>query len=75
MTIIVNRYPATRDEPERLSVFFLEDDSQGITIFKELVNRALNCWPKAPKDLKELGDMLTHGYITQDHTEQPMGKK
>ena len=38
--------------------------------FNTLVNRALNCWDSAPAELKELGDMLTHGYITQTHTNQ-----
>lgn len=36
--------------------------------FKRLVDRALNCWDDAPKELKDLGDMLTHGRITQDYT-------
>lgn len=40
---------------------------------KELINRALNCWDNAPKKLKDLGDILTHGYITQDHTLKKIG--
>lgn len=44
------------------------DDEQSLKEFRELVNRALNCWDQAPKDLKELGDILTHGRITQDHS-------
>ena len=40
--------------------------------FQQLIHRALNCWDSAPKELKELGDMLTHGYITQDHTYVPI---
>lgn len=31
--------------------------------FNALVNRALNCWDDAPQELKDLGDMLTHGRI------------
>jgi len=38
-----------------------------IAPFKELVQRALNCWPNAHPALKELGDMLTHGKILQDY--------
>lgn len=44
----------------------ITDDS--LDNFKRLVDRALNCWDNAPKELKDLGDMLTHGRITQDHT-------
>lgn len=35
--------------------------------FKEMVRRALNCWPDAHPVLKELGDMLMHGRILQDY--------
>jgi hypothetical protein len=48
--------------------FKLSITQESIPQFKELVNRALNCWDRAPKDLKDLGDMLTHGRITQNHT-------
>lgn len=41
---------------------------ESIPDFTALINRALNCWDSAPKDLKELGDLITHGRITQDHT-------
>jgi hypothetical protein len=41
--------------------------------FIELINRALNCWDAAPKDLKDLGDMITHGRVTQDHTYKRVG--
>ena len=44
------------------------DDEQSLNNFRTLVNRALNCWGQAPKDLKELGDILTPGRITQDHS-------
>jgi hypothetical protein len=47
------------------------DDEQSLRSFQELVDRALNCWDSAPKDLKELGDILTHGRITQDHASIP----
>lgn len=35
-----------------------------------LVDRALNTWDSAHPELKELGDMLTHGRITQDYYAQ-----
>jgi hypothetical protein len=38
--------------------------------FKELVRRALNCWPDAHPSLKEMGDMLDHGKILQDYYAQ-----
>jgi hypothetical protein len=50
-------------------------DEEAINQFTELVNRALNAWPDAPKDLKDLGDMLTHGRITQDHSFSKMNTK
>lgn len=40
--------------------------------FISLIDRALNCWDTAPKDLKDLGDLITHDRITQDHTYKPM---
>lgn len=40
--------------------------------FISLINRALNCWDTAPRELKELGDLITHGRVTQDHTYKPM---
>ena len=41
--------------------------AESIPNFQRLVDRALNCWNSAPAELKELGDMLTHGRVTQDH--------
>lgn len=38
--------------------------------FKILVRRALNTWPDAHPDLKELGDMLDHGRVLQDYQVQ-----
>jgi hypothetical protein len=38
--------------------------------FTQLVNRALNCWDEAPKELKELGDLLTHGRVTQEYRDK-----
>lgn len=49
--------------------------AESLNNFTTLVQRALNCWDSAPKELKDLGDMLTHGYITQDHTYTPINTK
>lgn len=54
-------------DPE-INNFAITITDESVPEFKQLVQRALNCWDDAPKDLKELGDMLTHGKITQDHT-------
>jgi hypothetical protein len=42
-------------------------EEESLKNFIALVNRALNVWDRAPAELKELGDMLTHGYVTQHH--------
>lgn len=42
--------------------------SESLPDFISLINRALNCWDNAPKDLKDLGDLITHDRVTQDHT-------
>jgi hypothetical protein len=74
MTIVVQHFRQTEPDPvigveaERILIHCIQDSDKGIDLIKELVQRALNCWPDAPKDLKDLGDMLTHGRITQDHT-------
>ena len=45
---------------------------ESIPNFVALINRALNCWDSAPKELKDLGDMITHDKVTQDHTYKPI---
>lgn len=54
-------------EEEELRLYI---SGESIRTFKWMLDRALNCWPDAHPDLKELGDMLTHGRITQDHQHQ-----
>ena len=61
----VSRNP--ENEIDGIHISITADSRQN---FNTLVNRALNCWDSAPAELKELGDMLTHGYITQTHTNQ-----
>ena len=59
--------PANRIDGIKISV---TEDS--LPAFEQLIHRALNCWDFAPKEIKELGDMLTHGRVTQDHTYKPI---
>ena len=47
----------------RFIEFFTEEDWQ---LFQQLVNRALNCWDRAPAKVKEFGDMVTEGKILQE---------
>lgn len=49
--------------------------AESIPLFTALIDRALNCWDSAPAELKELGDMLTHGRITQNHEFVPINTK
>lgn len=41
--------------------------AESIPSFTELINRGLNCSPNVHPELKELGDMLTHGKVLQDY--------
>lgn len=43
------------------------DSNESFVAFSEMVRRALNCWPDAHPELKELGDMLMHGKVLQDY--------
>jgi hypothetical protein len=65
----------SRAPDNSIAEIHLSITSESLPNFLSLVNRALNCWDSAPKELKELGDMLTHGYITQDHTYHPINTK
>lgn len=65
----------TRNQDNSPHFLRIEVTEESLPIFQELINRALNCWDNAPKDIKDLGDMLTHGYVTQDHNYKPMGTK
>jgi len=63
--IKVNCNTSSNNAPHFLRI---EITQESIANFTELINRALNCWDGAPEELKQLGDMITHGYITQDHS-------
>ncbi len=62
----VHRNPDSQIDEIQLSV----TTPNSLANFTQLVNRALNCWDEAPKELKELGDMLTHGRITQEYKDK-----
>lgn len=57
----------SRNSENEIDVLHLSITAESLPAFNQLVNRALNCWDSAPPELKELGDMLTHGYITQKY--------
>ena len=72
MTIKVT---TTRNDDNSVHLLRLEITEESLPLFKQMVDRAMNCWDSAPKDLKDMADMLTHGYITQDHTYTPINTK
>lgn len=61
----------SRDPESSNLAITITDES--IDNFKILIDRALNCWPDAPGELKDLGDILTHGRVTQDHSYRKVG--
>ena len=44
--------------------FYTEEDWKK---FQILVNRAMNCWDRAPADVKIFGDMVTEGKVMQKY--------
>jgi hypothetical protein len=58
----------SRKDNNELHLIRIEVDEVSLKNFIALVDRALNTWDSAPAELKNLGDMLTHGYVIQDHT-------
>lgn len=67
----VTRNPSTSN----LDGIHLSITEDSIPVFMQLINRALNCWDGAPKEIKELGDLLTHDRVTQDHGFVPINTK
>lgn len=59
---------ASRNPENEIYVIHISITADSLPTFKQLADRALNCWDSAPPELKELGDMLTHGYVTQEYT-------
>jgi hypothetical protein len=61
----VSRSPTDPNNPiEELKISVTKES---LGPFIQMIDRALNCWDNAPKELKDFGDMVTHGFITQDH--------
>lgn len=58
----------TRNNDNSIHLLRIEVTEESLPDFISLINRALNCWDSASKDLKDLGDLITHGRVTQDHT-------
>lgn len=65
-----------RDSVDAVAEFKISVTTDSIAGFKQMVAKALNCWPDAPPELKEMGDMLDHGKILQDyyHTRSDLKK-
>ena len=45
-------------------------DKNSLIAFKQLVNRAMNTWDRAPAELKVFADMITEGKVLQDYKSQ-----
>lgn len=61
----VHRGPTDEIEEIKFSV-----TKSSLARFTEVINAGLNCKDQAHPELKELGDMLTHGKILQDYYSQ-----
>lgn len=53
-----------KDKHEYSIQLYGEDSLEAL---RTLVRRGLNCFPEAPPEMKELGDVLDHGKILQDY--------
>lgn len=65
----------SRNPENKISEIHISVTEDSLQSFEKLIYRGLNCWDTAPAELKELGDMLTHGRVTQDHSFKPMNTK
>jgi len=43
---------------------------QHLEAIKQMVHRAVNTWPDAPPEIKELADLVTVGHVQQDYKSQ-----
>lgn len=57
----------TIDVLRRTNKLVIMIDNENVQMFKEMVNRALNCWDKAPAELKSFADRLNKGHELQDY--------
>lgn len=56
-----------RDSVNEIAELKLSITAESLPGFSTLISQALNCSPNVHPELKELGDMLTHGRILQDY--------
>lgn len=68
----IQRNEVGATNPESIDVLHLSitRDDLSLTQFRELLNRALNCWPECPSDFKQLSDLLEHGTILQEYSDK-----
>lgn len=62
----------SRNPENEIAEIHISVTHESLPAFTTLIQRALNCWDSAPAEIKELGDMITHGRVTQDHTYKPI---
>lgn len=43
--------------------------------FQRMVNKACNCWPDAPPEIKTFADLITNGQVYQDYRLQNTDQK
>lgn len=63
-------YPHQR----KINKITLTLSEESIEQFKTILSRALNTFPEAHPDWKELWDMMEHGYVLQDYRPSPKSK-
>jgi len=61
-----------RNEDEDLIIWATKTHVDAI---KQMVHRAVNLWPDAPPEIKELADLITVGHIQQNYHVQDTSKK
>lgn len=67
--IYAHAYYINPDHPDSLRMQ-VDISGEQIEQFKQLVNRAMNTWDRAPAELKEFADMVTVGKILQPYHDQ-----
>lgn len=56
-----------RKSSEYPQLILIVTGTESIELFKKFCNRALNTWEEAPRELKALGDIVSHGIPLQDY--------
>ena len=59
-----------RDPEGEIAELKFSVTKESLPRFTRLINNGLNCADQAHPELKELGDMLTHGKVLQDYYSQ-----